>query len=91
MKANILKSTAIAGVGFIALGVAGTVWAAGCIDADPKYPIPTGDLFVDPTETNSPPLTYVGPAESIPAPSITEFDGNLTCDSTSGYFGWVQN
>jgi len=84
MNTKIIKSAAITGVGLIALSVGGTVWAAGCIDANPKYPI-TSDLttFVDPLD----PDTYVAPDESIPAPSVTEFDGNLTCDSTSGYFG----
>ena len=88
MNTNILRSAAITGIGLFALGAGGTVWAAGCIDANPKYPIasePT--VFVDPADTADPPDTYVAPDESIPAPAITAFDGNLTCDSTSGYFG----
>ena len=84
MNTNILKSSAITGIGIIALGVGSTVWAAGCIDADPKYPLASDlTVFVDPLD----PDTYVAPDESIPAPSTTEFDGNLTCESTSGYFG----
>ena len=84
MNTNILRSSAITGIGLIALGVGSTVWAAGCIDADPKYPLASDlTVFVDPLD----PDTYVAPDESIPAPSITAFDGNLTCDSTSGYFG----
>jgi hypothetical protein len=84
MNASIFKSTAITGIGLITLSLGGTVWAEGCVDPDPKYPItnePT--VFVDPLD----PDTYEAPAESIPAPSVTEFDGNLTCESTSGYFG----
>jgi len=84
MNTNIIKSAAITGIGLIALGVGGTVWAAGCIDANPKYPLTAEPAtFVDPAD----PDTYVAPDESIPAPSTTAFDGNLTCDSTSGYFG----
>jgi hypothetical protein len=84
MKINILKSTAMTCIGLIALGVGGTVWAAGCVDPDPKYPLASDlTVFVDPSD----PDTYVAPDESIPAPSVTAFDGNLTCDSTTGLFG----
>ena len=84
MNANILKSSAIIGIGLIALGVGGTVWAEGCIDPDPKYPIAAEtNTFVDPLNYD----TYVAPDQSIPAPAVTAFDGNLTCDSTAGYFG----
>ena len=84
MNKNIIKSSAITGVGLIALGVGSTVWAEGCIDPNPKYPIASKPTtFVDPAD----PDTYVAPDESIPAPSVTAFDGNLTCDSTTGYFG----
>jgi len=84
MNTIILKSAVITGIGLIALGGGGTVWAAGCIDANPKYPLAAEPAtFVDPAD----PDTYEAPDESIPAPATTAFDGNLNCDSTSGYFG----
>ena len=84
MNTNILKSTAITCTGLIALGLGGTVWAAGCVDPAPKYPLASDlTVFVDPSDET----TYVEPDESIPAPSVTAFDGNLTCDSTTGLFG----
>ena len=99
MNTSIFKSTAIACTGLIALSLGGTVWAEGCIAPDPKYPILEtstsvdlyGPTFVNPSvDENGVPLypdTYVAPRESIPVPSVTEFDGSMTCDSTSGYFG----
>jgi len=84
MNTNILKSAAITGIGLIAFGVGGTVWASGCIDVNPKYPLASElATFVDPDDET----TYEAPDESIPAPATTAFDGNLTCDSTSGFFG----
>ncbi len=84
MNRNIPKCSAIAGIGLMALGLSGAVWAEGCIDPDPKYPLAVElTTFVDPTDQD----TYVAPDDSIPEPSVTAFDGNLTCDSTSGYFG----
>ena len=84
MNTNILKSAVITGIGLIALGVGGTVWATGCIDTKPKYPLVAEPAtFVDPAD----PDTYEAPDESIPAPATTAFDGNLTCESTSGFFG----
>jgi hypothetical protein len=91
MNKKIVKLAAIAAVSFFALGVSGPTWAQGCINPDPKYPI-TSDLsvYVNPDEVvlpGSQPLTYVAPAPSIPAPSVSEFDGSMTCASTAGLFG----
>ena len=87
MNKKIVKLTAIAAVSFVALGISGPTWAEGCILPNEKYPISTDpDIFVDPYE--APPITtYIAPRESIPAPSISEFDGSLTCASTTGLWG----
>jgi hypothetical protein len=75
---NFLSSLVIT-AGLTCFTLAGPAWGqAGCIDPMPLYPDPSDPIqVVDPNDTE-----YV-----IPAPTVSAFGSNLTCDDISGQFG----